>query len=223
MTKKDLVIILPAYNEGKYLTSVLKALSKMKYPFVVVDDASSDKTSTIALKYTQHVLRHDTNKGKGAALRTGCEYAFKNLHAEAVLFMDSDAQHDPDEVDGFFAAIKKCNVVLGVRAFDTTMPLIRIIGNRLASFFVLLVFGTYVPDIPSGYKAIHKSVYHKLLWKSNGYKVELEIAVNLIKHKIAFVAIPIKTIYLDMTRGFQPSEAFKMLFDLISWRLFGIR
>jgi glycosyltransferase involved in cell wall biosynthesis len=88
-------IIIPGYNEEKYLKKVFDKVRKHTANIIFVDDGSSDKTSAIAKKYTRHVLRHMTNLGKGAALKTGCEYAFKKIKADRVIFLDSDDQHDP--------------------------------------------------------------------------------------------------------------------------------
>lgn len=213
-------IILPAYNEANYLPKLLKELKNSKYPFVIIDDGSSDSTTTIARRYTPHVLRHRINLGKGAALRTGCEYAFHHLNAEAVIFMDSDDQHSVAEVAHFHQALKEGHqMILGVRAFDSSMPLFRIMGNRLSSFLVLLLFGRYIPDIPSGYKAMTKSMYQRLKLSATGYNIELEIAVKLARARLPFHTIPITTIYHDLERGFHPLDGLSMLLDLLKWRL----
>ncbi len=213
-------MVLPAYNEAQYLASVLKELNATKYPYVVVDDGSSDETSTIAKRYTKHSIRHRINLGKGAALRTGCEYAFTRLNAQAVIFMDSDAQHKSEELDLFRHQLTEGHlVVLGVRAFDSSMPLIRIMGNRLSSVLVLILFGRYIPDIPSGYKAMTKSAYHKLRLQSSGYNIELEIAVKIARKRLQFTTLPITTIYHDLERGFQPLDTLSLMVDLLKWRL----
>lgn len=220
MKKSDICVILPAFNESKYLPSVLKELNKTKFPYVVVDDGSADETSTIAKRYSRHVLRHRINLGKGAALRTGCEYAFTQLHAQAVIFMDSDAQHKTEELETFRQQLSEGNkIVLGVRAFDSSMPLVRIMGNRFSSVMVLLFFGKYIPDIPSGYKALTKSAYTALHLRSSGYNIELEIAVKIAKKRLQFSTVPITTIYHDFERGFQPLDALRMMVDLVMWRI----
>lgn len=220
MKKSDICVVLPAYNEAQYLASVLKELNATKYPYVVVDDGSSDETSTIAKRYTKHSIRHRINLGKGAALRTGCEYAFTRLNAQAVIFMDSDAQHKSEELDLFRHQLTEGHlVVLGVRAFDSSMPLIRIMGNRLSSVLVLILFGRYIPDIPSGYKAMTKKIYHRLKLTATGYNIELEIAVKLARARLPYHTLPITTIYHDLERGFHPLDTFSLMVDLLKWRL----
>lgn len=221
MTQTDNIwIIIPGYNEEKYIATVLKKVTKISNKIVFIDDGSLDKTSQIAKNHTEHVLKHIVNLGKGAALKTGCEYAFNRLHADAVIFMDSDDQHDPEEIIAFTNELKSGNdVVFGVRSFDTNMPLYKIALNRLASFYIYALFGTYVPDIPSGYKAISKKAYKKISWNSNDYAVEVEIATKVAKYKIPFSTLNIKTIYHDYDRGMTIIDVIKMLTKIVSWRL----
>lgn len=214
------VIVLPSYNEAKYIANVIKKIKNQKLDFIIIDDGSSDKTFEIVKKHTDNVLRHKINLGKGAALKTGCEFAFKKMNADAVIFMDSDDQHDSQELQYFVKELKKgSQLVFGVREFGRQMPLIRIMGNRLASYLVFLLFGKYIPDIPSGYKAMTKKVYKKINWQASDYGVELEIAVKTAKYKLEFSIVPISTIYHDMDRGMTLIDVFKMIFNMIIWRL----
>ena len=220
MKQSDVIVIIPAYNEAEYLAGVLTAMNMSGFRYVVIDDGSSDDTAKIAKKLAQHVLVHRVNLGKGAALKTGCEYAFRKLSGEAVIFMDSDAQHNPAELALFFDELRAgAQVVLGVRAFDSSMPWIKITSNRIASVLVRWLYGTYVPDIPSGYKALTRTAYDRVKWSAKDYRVELEIAVALAKKKIPFTTVPVQTIYLDFNRGFHLFDALQMGFDLLSWRI----
>lgn len=217
--KNNIWIIIPGLNEEKYIETVLKKVSKQTKNIIVVDDGSTDKMPVISKKYTSHVLSHSINLGKGAALKTGCEYAFKTLKADAVVFLDSDDQHDPTELPTFFTALKTNDVVFGVRSFDEKMPLIRIMLNRLASLVIYFLFGAYVPDIPSGYKAMTQKAYKKLAWDSTDYSVEMEIAARTAKYKLPFKAIPIKTIYHDLERGMTIIDTLRMITKILSWRV----
>ncbi len=220
ITKKDIVVVTPAYNEEKYISKVLHKLNKSGFRYVVVDDGSTDKTFNLIKKIASHYLRHKVNLGKGAALRTGCKYAFERLNAKAVIFMDSDDQHSVEELNLFLRSLKKGNkLIFGVRSFDNTMPLIKIIGNRLASYLILVFFGNYIPDVPSGYKAMTKSIYRKLNLSSSDYGIELEIAVKAVKFKLKYDTVPVETIYHDTDKGFQFLDAIKLVLNLVSWRI----
>lgn len=219
ISKSNIWVIIPGINEEKYIATVLKKVLKQTKNIIVVDDGSTDSMAVIAKKYTRHVLTHSINLGKGAALKTGCEYAFKKLSAEAVIFMDSDDQHDPEELPLFMKALETSDVVFGVRSFNEKMPLFRIMLNRLASFIILLMFGKYIPDIPSGYKAMNKSAYKKLAWNSADYAVEMEIAARTAKYKVNYLTIPIKTIYHDFDRGMTIIDTLRMITKVIGWRI----
>lgn len=219
ITKDTTWIIIPGLNEEKYIETVLKKVRKQTNNIIVVDDGSKDKMPVIAKRYTPHVLSHTINLGKGAALKTGCEYAFRSLDAEAVIFIDSDDQHDPEELPLFFTALQKYDVVFGIRSFDEKMPLFRIMMNRLASFVILMLFGSYIPDIPSGYKALTKKAYKKLVWNSTDYAVEMEIAARTAKYKIPFETVPITTIYHDFERGMTILDSLRMITRILSWRI----
>lgn len=212
-------IIIPAYNEEKYISTVLKKVSKIWPYIVVVDDGSHDKTAKMARKLCKHVLSHALNLGKGAALKTGCDYAFKKLKATGVIFIDADDQHDPVAIPKMIAALKETPVVFGVRAFNNQMPLIRIMANRFASFLLLLLFGTYIPDIPSGFKAMNKKAYNLINWKSHDYAVEMEIAARVSQYKLNYTEVPIKTIYHDLDRGMTVLDSLHMIILLLNWRI----
>jgi glycosyltransferase involved in cell wall biosynthesis len=217
---KIIWVIIPALNEAKYLDKVLSKVKKYTPNIIFVDDGSSDDSTSIARKYTPHVLTHKVNLGKGAALKTGTEYAFGELGADAIVIMDADSQHNPKELPHFFAKLKKGNqVVLGTRDINQKMPYIRAQWNRSVSFLIWLFFGVYIHDIPCGYKAFTKRAYKLLKWQSNNYAVEMEIAARIGKYKLEFVTLPIETIYQDTDRGMTMLHAVGMMGQVINWRL----
>jgi hypothetical protein len=110
-------------------------------------------------------------------------------------------------------------VIFGERRMGSEMPLLRIIGNRVASFVIYLLFGAYIPDVPSGFKAFSKSAYERVRWNSTGYEVELEIAARVAKYKLSFRTITISTIYHDMERGMSPLTAVRMIWKALAWKV----
>lgn len=220
IAKKDIYIILPSFNEEKYIAKVIKKLKPIHSNIVVVDDGSSDDTYKIAKQNCKNTLSHTVNLGKGAALKTGCDYAFAFKKAKAVIFMDSDDQHDPNEIKDFIKYFKEGHqVIFGVRSFDEKMPLLRIMMNRIASVIIYFLFGSYIPDIPSGFKAITADAYKKIKWDSNDYSVEMEIAARVARYKIPYKFFTIKTIYHDFQRGMTILDTLNMIQKIIHWRL----
>lgn len=212
-------VVVPAYNEEKYLTRVLEKIKKVSSQIVVVDDGSSDATTDLVRDMGICVLRHRVNIGKGAALRTACDFCFEHLNATAVVMLDGDDQHDPAELPVFFKRLKDGDaVVFGVRE-EPNMPWLKLKVNRLSSFITYLFFGEYILDIPSGYKAFTKKAYSQLRWQANDYAVELEIAARTAKSKLPFSYIYIKSIYHDINKGMTTFDVLHMVKYLFKLRL----
>lgn len=216
-------IIVPFYNEQKHIVDVIKGLSKYKLPVVLVDDGSVDnyelKIKNLKLNNIT-LIKHKINLGKGAAMKTGADYAF-DQGADAVIFMDGDNQHNPNDLPKFIEALKNNghDVVLGTRNFTYGVPLIRFLGNKFASIILVLFFGIYVSDVLCGFKAITKKAYKNVRWESTGYGVETELIVRIGKNKIKTCEVPVKAIYHDKVKGVTILDAFGIMFEIIKWRL----
>lgn len=221
MQKASYFVVVPAHNEGAVLEKFLKKLSQYTRQFIVVDDGSRDETKKIAQKYTPFVLRHEINLGKGAAMTTGCEFAFNHLKADGVIFMDGDGQHDPKELKLFIQKLKARHLlVFGVRELSAAMPKERIWANKFFSLVMLAFFGKYVPDILSGYKAVSKAGYKKIKWWANGYDVEAEIVARTTKFGLKYDTVSITTIYNELDRGMTIVDALNIAPKLLEWKLF---
>ncbi len=219
LTAASVWVVVPAYNEATYLSRVLKKITAVTKHVIVVDDGSRDKTATIARRFTDQVLVHAVNLGKGAAMKTGCDWAFTQLGAKAVVLLDGDDQHDPRLLPEFVQLLGgKARLVCGVRVLSQ-MPLLRRVGNETASILIWLLFGQYIKDIPSGYKALTKKAYQQLRWQSSGYEVEMEIAARAARSRIPVSAVNIPTIYHDTNKGMTMLDVLKMISQVFSWRI----
>ena len=220
VTSRDVWVVVPAFNETHYLPKVLRKLRRQRRHFIVVDDGSHDSTAEVARTFTSHVISHRINLGKGAALRTGCDYVFQHCHAKAVVLMDGDDQHDAAELEQFIRALQgKNSVVFGARSINTAMPLVRSFWNKFASLLVRVFFGTYIPDIPSGYKAFTRQAYQQLCWTSQGYTVEMEIAARVAKYRLPFTVVPIRTIYHDYSKGMTLLDVASIFTNMLNWKV----
>ncbi len=214
-------LVLPAYNESqrKITTLVRKAALFLPLNRIIIIDDGSKKP----IKATKGpiLLRHSLNLGKGAALRTGCRYAFRQ-GAGAIIMMDSDGQHDPQEIPRFLKKLSTCEIVFGSRLLSLNAPLVRLLGNKFASIYMNLMFGVYISDILSGFRAFTRRAYRNIRWSSARYGVETEMIAKLGKNKqkLNFCEIPIKTIYLDNYKGVTILDAINILFQTIWWKLF---
>lgn len=216
-------IVIPLHNEEKHIENLLKDLTKYRLPIVIVDDGSSDSSlqklqnsRTSKLK----ILKHEVNLGKGAAMKTGAEYAF-NKKADAVIFMDSDSQHSPSDLPKFIDELKKSkfDLVFGSRVSNYGVPLVRFLGNKFASVTMAILFGVYISDSICGFRALTKKAYEKTSWESNGYGVEIEMIARMARNKLKFTEVPVKTIYHDHVKGVTMLDAFSILLSVVKWRL----
>jgi len=154
-------------------------------------------------------------------MTTGAEYAFSQ-GAEAVIFMDADSQHNPKELEEFKKYLDKGHdLVFGSRNYGMRTPLIRFLGNRFASIYINFLFGAYVSDVLSGYRALTKKAYNLVKWQSVRYGVETEMVARLGKHKkkLSWVEFPIDSIYVDKYKGVTIIDAIKILGQSIWWKL----
>lgn len=213
-----IAIVVPAYNESSYIGRFLDKLGSYSSRVVVIDDGSTDHTSSISRGRGVKCISHMVNLGKGAALKTGCDFAFSKLKADAVIIMDGDDQHMVEDIKLFEKELKSgAQVVLGVRRMDAKMPLMRLVGNKSMSILINILFGRYIADIPSGFKAMTKSAYKLLRWQSSGYEVETEMAVRIAKSKLKYSEVSISTVYHDKEYGFNLLDAGKILLKLPYW------
>jgi len=218
----NISIVVPFYNEKKHISKVVEDVLGCKLPIVLVDDGSTDTSSSYLKKYkggNVTLLTHRVNLGKGAAMKTGADYAFSK-GADAVIFMDGDEQHSPKDLEKFRGVLeeKKYDAVFGTRNYNYGVPLIRFLGNKFTSILIAVLFGIYVSDVLCGFKALTKKAYKAVRWDSTGYGVETEMVARIAKMKMLFHEIPVETLYHDKVKGVTVLDAFGIMFEIIKWR-----
>jgi glycosyltransferase involved in cell wall biosynthesis len=216
-------IVIPLYNERRRVVKVLKGIQKYKLPIVVVDDGSTDSSGVKIRKSGLRgisLLEHKVNLGKGAALKTGAEYAFSK-GADGIIFMDADGQHGEKDLEKFIETLKsgEYDVVFGSRNFGFGVPLIRFIGNKIASVLIAFVFGIYVSDIICGFRGLTKKAYERIKWESSGYGVETEMVIRVGKSKLRYCEVPVEALYHDNVKGVTILDAFEILGEVVKWKL----
>lgn len=212
-------VVIPAYNESRHISDVIKKVKKYAKNIIVVDDGSRDKTYELALKSKVNVLRHIVNLGKGAALKTGCDYALKK-GAEIIIVIDADGQHDPAEIPNLLKALKDSNIVFTQRRFSKTMPALFRFGNWFIDGTIKMLFGIYLKDTQCGYRAFTAPAYKKIRWKASDYSMESEMIANAGKKHLKYKTIPIQTIYSEKYKGTTIFDGIKIVYNLLKWRLF---
>jgi glycosyltransferase involved in cell wall biosynthesis len=198
MHRKTLVII-PAYNASSTISELIEKISEFtdKSDIVVIDDGSKDQTFRIAQRAGAVVLKHERNKGKGEALKTGFKYAQKKNY-DALLTIDADLQHDPFSIRDFQQKANRnfSGIIIGTRDVHLkTMPFARWLSNSLTSVILSILSGQTIRDSQSGYRLISTQVLKKVKLKAKKYDLESEILVKAGRKGFKIDAIPIKTIY----------------------------
>jgi len=218
MKKGNIWVIIPAYNEEKLIGKVIRKTKRYIDNIIVVDDGSRDRTYDVAVRNRINSLKHIVNLGKGAAIKTGCEFAMKN-GAEAIILLDADAQHDPKEIPNFLKSLKDVDIVFGYRKPSKQMPLILRYGNWFINKATNLLYNLSLRDTQCGYRAFTRKAYKKIKWEASDYSLESEIIANVGKKRLKYKEIPIQTIYSDKYKGTTILDGVKIVLNMVWWKL----
>lgn len=191
-------IVVPVLNEGSIIRNVISEIAASGFGnIIVVDDGSSDYTYDRASEMNGvTVVRHLLNRGKGAAVRTGIEAA-RLSGADIVVTMDGDGQHDPADISTMVRLIDEGNdVVLGSRLKDHTgMPLYKVTHNLIGNLIVMLLYGLWVTDSQSGFRAYSKRAISQIRTSSDRFAYDSEVIREIRRNRLTFTEIPIKVRY----------------------------
>ncbi len=195
--RREILIIIPAYNEEGGIRGVLHKVPKeilgYEVKTVVVDDGSTDATEAIALEEGFPVVSHVVNRGQGDALRTG--FAIAQLaRAEIVINLDADGQYKPEEIERLVKPIieDRADFVLGSRfmGFYEEAGSVRHVGVVFFSKMISLLTGTRISDCTNGFRAIRVSELHRLDLREDRFNAT-EIILEALKKKLRFEQVPV--------------------------------
>lgn len=204
------LVIIPAKDLEDVVGDVVRAVRSLDLGLdvLVVNDGSEDDTTRVAEQAGARVVEHSENLGKGAALKTGFEYAIENGY-EGVITMDGDGQHDPASIPDFLEAVEKtgADVIVGTRMHAVgSMPRLRIWTNRTTSRIVSLLARQKIPDSQSGYRlfriGVLKDVVKSLV--TTRYDTESEILIRAAKRGYRAASVAIKSIYTGTVSHIHP-------------------
>jgi len=192
--------IVPAYNARYTLLEVVKSIHRIvpDLQIIVVDDGSTDGTALIVSEDVSVLLqRHESNRGKGAAIKTGIRIA-KEVGYTCGIFLDADMQHDPEKIIEFIRLREqnKSDMVLGIRSFlKTNMPFHRMLSNSITSFLISIRAGKRIHDSQCGYRLVDLSITNPDLYDNDGFQFESEFLIKMIYSGATYCEIPVPTIY----------------------------
>lgn len=198
-TPQNITVILPAFNEEVSIGSVVLLTKFYADNVIVVDDGSSDRTAEVARKAGAEVVQHETNKGKGVALKTGFTAA-TNLGADIIVTMDSDGQHNPDDILKLVDPIIKgeAEMVNGSRylnGLDKNTPAYRRIGQTILDTATNMNSGLKITDSQSGFRAFSASTKDIFRFKAQGMAIESEMLADAGHHGLRITEVEIGVRY----------------------------
>ncbi len=196
--KNKFCILIPVYNEYKTIGRVIDNLNKSGYPYLIVDDGSTDNSwDYLVQKAKYRLVRYPKNRGKGFAIKEGAKKIKENGY-DYILTMDADNQHSFSDIPIFLEALKihpDAKIIVGNRLHNPKeMPLIRLLTNKFLSLVISKLIDIHIPDTQCGFRLVHKDVFNLDL-KSNRFEFESEMLAKASRVGYKIVSVPIQCIY----------------------------
>jgi glycosyltransferase involved in cell wall biosynthesis len=223
--RSNLFIVIPAYNEVRSVATAVAELREQHENVVVVDDGSSDATASEARRAGATVLRHILNRGQGAALQTGIDYALSR-GAEVIVTFDADGQHRSEDVQKLIEALRinSVDVAIGSRFLDkrSNIPWFRRIVLRVAARFMRLTSGLVLTDAHNGLRAMTGDAASKIHITLDGMAHASEIIDQISGLELSVTEVPVVVTYSEysLRKGQSSMAAFRIAFDYLMKRWF---
>ena len=198
--------VVPAFNEARSIAEVVGGLRAPVERVIVVDDGSTDGTAERARAAGADVIVHETNRGKGHAVRTGIARALEGEFTH-VLLLDGDLQHLPSEAALLLAEAGRtgAEVVLGERRFRRdSMPASRYHANRIGSRVLSWFVGVPVRDTQCGFRVFRADALRRLRLTASGYEIETEMLVKIRRRGGRVATVPITAVYTGQPSKLRP-------------------
>lgn len=195
MKSNSLCIIIPVYNNPNTIAQVVKEVMAYQIPLIVVDDGSErDVASLIGEGVT--IVTHETNHGKGVALRSGATKAYE-MGYRFCLTMDGDAQHFAEDIPKFLEKFSsdENELIIGVRDFEQcNPPKSSVIGRRIGNFWVWVESGVWVSDTQTGFR-LYPVDFLRYPSSTTRYEFEIENLVRFLWSGGKISEVSVKTVY----------------------------
>ena len=222
LTKDDIFVLIAAYNEERKIGRVIERVRAQGYHLHVVDDGSTDGTAAILRQFD---ISHEIsvpNAGKGAALKKGFRHFLSGPH-RALIVMDADGQHLPEELDHFLHALNAtgADVVLGNRMHDPRgMSWVRVCTNRVMSGLLSWAAGCRMPDTQCGFRALTRRAVERIRIESDRFEAESEMLLEAVRHGLKIESTAVSSVYADEKSHIHPVRDtlrfFQFLFRALS-------
>lgn len=195
--KEGVCVLIPAYNEEKSIARVVSEILSMGFKVVVVDDGSTDSTEKKVRALPAECIVSSANEGKGAAIQRGFSWFLAGSY-DALIIMDADGQHRPEDLGRFVTALEngRGDLIVGNRMSNPAgMPWVRVLTNRFMSFLISSVAGQNVPDTQCGYRALTRNTVTKIRLETKRFEAESEMILLASRAGLKIASVPIKSVY----------------------------
>lgn len=186
-------IVIPAYNAAATIVPVVREVVSQGYPVLVIDDGSNDGTASLISGKAVKCISHRSNRGKGAALRTGFRCALEEGY-NAIVTIDSDGQHDPSAIPRLAASAeeRKLDILIASRATQfEEMAGLRSSWNRFGVWCMEKRTGFEITDSQSGFRYYTARLLKNVELAADGYEMEMEVLMKAWRSGYAIGSIPV--------------------------------
>lgn len=210
-------VVIAAYNEGKVIREVVAEVARAGWSIAVVDDGSRDDTATAARMPGVIVLRHVINRGQGAALQTGIDYAIRR-GARHIVTYDADGQHSCDDIPALVAALETADIALGSRFLGKEVEgasARRVALLKTATVVSNSLSGMKLTDAHCGFRAFRASAASRLRILQDRMAHASELLRNIKTSGLRVTEVPVTVRYTEhsMSKGQGGIQAVRILFD----------
>lgn len=216
---RKITAVIPAFDEEKSIATVLVKTSRIVDDIVVIDDGSDDLSGEIARKMGIVTLSHESNEGKGSALRSGIQYARERFSFDVLVTIDADLQHDPSDIPKLVQPIiaNDADLVIGVRPMDPkVMPRDRIAGNKLFDAMSNQHHNDErLHDTQSGFRAYSPQALDKIQFLENGMAIESQTFIDAVAAGLRIKEVPVSTTYEGVIPKRSRLGHFSQVFDYL--------
>ena len=204
----NLTVIIPVYNENKTIAEILRRVKAVNVAteILIIDDGSTDGTrdflKTIENDPQVRVILHDSNQGKGAAVRTGIHAA----SGDWLIIQDADLEYDPRDIPALLVPVEEgiAEVVFGSRFLGgARRPILfwNMVANKILTFMTNILYNNILTDMETGYKLFPRKLAADMPLHARGFEFEPEFTAKLLKRHARIYEVPIRLIRASIPRG----------------------
>jgi glycosyltransferase involved in cell wall biosynthesis len=222
-----LSVIVPVFNERNTVAEIVRRMRTVELPIdreiVIVDDGSDDGTRDVLTQLgdsTVRIVKHPTNRGKGAAVRTGLASA----SGDVVLVQDADLEYDPEDWPKLLAPVLKgrARVVYGSRFTGErrNMLFLHWVGNRFLSLVTNVLYNSTLSDMETCYKLFERDVLDGIQLRADRFEFEPEFTAKVLRRGIRIYEVPISYAGREIDEGKKITwrDGITALWTLVKYR-----